>query len=228
MGGRRVRLLDRQHPFACLEEVMAGLLIGYARVSTDAQDLTAQREALAGLGVDPGRIYVNHGLTGTNRARPGLREAMAACRAGDTLVVTKLDRLARSLPDAREILADLTIRQVKLSFAGTVHDRTDPVGRLLFNVLAMAAEFEADLIRLRTREGMKVAKAKGRLRGRQPKLNPRQEAHLVILHQAGEHSVLELGDLFGVTRSTVYRAVERAARHRAQQVPAAASARDNR
>ena len=59
---------------------------------------------------------------------------MAACRAGDTLVVTKLDRLARSLPDAREILADLTTRQVKLSFAGTVHDPSDPVGRLLFNV----------------------------------------------------------------------------------------------
>jgi len=202
---------------------MAGLLIGYARVSTDAQDLTAQREALAGLGVDPARIYVDHGLTGTNRARPGLREAMAACRAGDTLVVTKLDRLARSLPDAREIVADLTTRQVKLSFAGTVHDPTDPVGRRLFNVLAMVAEFEADLIRLRTCEGMKIAKAKGRLRGKQPKLNPRQEAHLVALHQAGEHSVLELGDLFGVTRSTVYRAIQRAARHRAQALSAGPS-----
>jgi DNA invertase Pin-like site-specific DNA recombinase len=65
-----------------------------------------------------------------------------------------------------------------------VHDPTDPVGRLLFNVLAMVAEFEADLIRLRTREGMRVAKAKGRLRGKQPKLNPRQEAHLVALHRA--------------------------------------------
>ncbi len=82
-----------------------------------------------------------------------------------------------------------------------MHDPTDPVGRLLFNVLAMVAEFEADLIRLRTREGMKVAKAKGRLRGKQPKLNPRQEAHLVALHHAGEHSTAELGDLFGVARS---------------------------
>jgi DNA invertase Pin-like site-specific DNA recombinase len=146
-----------------------------SRVSTDAQDLTAQREVLAGLGVDPARIYVDHGLTGTNRARPGLREALAACRAGDTLVVTKLDHLARSLPDAREILADLTTRQVRPSFAGTVHDPTDPVGRLLFNVLAMFAEFEADLIRLRTCEGMKIAKAKARLRGKRPKLTTRQE-----------------------------------------------------
>jgi len=79
----------------------------------------------------------------------------------------------------------------------------------LFNVLAMVAEFESDLIRLRTREGMKVAKAKGRLRGKQPKLNSRQEAHLVALHHAGEHSTAELGDLFGVARSTVYRAIQR-------------------
>lgn len=160
-------------------------------------------------GVGRERIYVDHGLTGTNRERPGLREALAACRGGDTLVVTKLDRLARSLPDAREILEDLTRREVKLSIGGSVHDPTDPVGRLLFNVLAMVAEFESDLIRLRTREGMRVAKAKGRPRGRQPKLNARQEAHLVALHQAGEHSTAELGDLFGVGRSTVYRAIER-------------------
>jgi|1185.fasta_scaffold438427_2 DNA invertase Pin-like site-specific DNA recombinase len=156
---------------------MAPLLIGYARVSTDDQDVTAQREALTALGVSPDRIYVDHGLTGTNRDRPGLREALAACREGDTLVVTKLDRLARSLPDARDIVDDLTHRHVKLSLNGSLHDPNDPVGRLLFNVLAMVAEFEADLIRLRTRERMRVAKAKGRLRGKQPKLNPRQEAH---------------------------------------------------
>jgi DNA invertase Pin-like site-specific DNA recombinase len=193
------------------------LLIGYARVSTDEQDLTAQRHALATLRVSADRIYVDHGLTGAHRERPGLREALAACRAGDTLVVTKLDRLARSLPDARQILEDLTRREVRLSLGGSLHDPTDPVGRLLFNVLAMVAEFEADLIRLRTREGMKVAKAKGRLRGKQPKLNPRQEAHLVALHHAGEHSTgehstAELGDLFGVARSTVYRAIQRDAR----------------
>jgi DNA invertase Pin-like site-specific DNA recombinase len=76
-------------------------------------------------------------------------------------------------------------------------------------VLAMVAEFESDLIRLRTKEGMRVAKAKGRLRGKQPKLNPRQVAHLVSLMAAGEHSTAELADLFGVGRSTVYRALGR-------------------
>ncbi|QJY51195.1 recombinase family protein (plasmid) [Pseudonocardia broussonetiae] len=186
------------------------MLIGYARVSTDEQDLTAQRDALTTLGVIPERIYVDHGLTGTNRARPGLREAMAACRGGDVLVVTKLDRLARSLPDARDIVAELTAREVKLSLGGSVHDPTDPVGRLLFNVLAMVAEFESDLIKMRTRQGMKVARAKGRLRGKKPKLSARQEAHLVELHHAGAHTSAELAELFSVARSTVYRAIERA------------------
>ena len=82
---------------------MNTILVGYARCSTEKQDLAAQRDGLTRLGVAAERIYVDHGLTGTNRERPGLREALAACRAGDTLVVTKLDRLARSLPDARAI-----------------------------------------------------------------------------------------------------------------------------
>src|SRR5690625_8054106 len=125
---------------------MSELLIGYARCSTDEQDLTAQQDALAGLGAGPERIYVDHGLTGRNTQRPGLREALAACRAGDTLVVTKLDRLARSLPDARAIADELTARQISLSLGGSLYDPTDAVGRLLFNVLAMVAEFGSDLL----------------------------------------------------------------------------------
>ena len=189
---------------------MSGLKIGYARVSTDGQDLTAQRNALVALGVEADRIYVDHGFTGTNRDRPGLREAMAACRSGDMLVVTKLDRLARSVTDARDIVDELTRRQVKLNIGGSVHDPTDPVGRLLFNVLAMVAEFETDLMRARTREGMAVARAKGRLRGRKPKLSSKQEAHLVELWRTGEHTTAELAELFNVARSTVYRAIQRA------------------
>ena len=186
------------------------LKVGYARVSTAGQDLTAQRDGLAGLGVEPDRVYVDHGLTGTNRARPGLREAMAACRTGDTLVVTKLDRLARSVPDARDIVDELTDRGVRLNIGGSVHDPSDPIGRLLFTVLSMIAEFEADLARARTREGMAVAKAKGRLRGKQPKLKPGQEKHLVQLWNDGTHTTAELAELFNVGRSTVYRAIRRA------------------
>jgi len=148
-------------------------------------------------------------LTGTNRDRPGLRLALAGSRAGDTLVVTKLDRLGRSLRDAREILDELTKRNVQLSLGGSIHDPTDPVGRLLFNVLAMVAEFEADLIRMRTREGMQIAKAKGRLRGKQPKLKPNQAKDLLELHDLGTYTQAELAELFGVGRSTVYRTIER-------------------
>ena len=186
--------------------------IGYARVSTHGQDLTAQRESLLALGVDAEDIHVDHGFTGTNRTRPGLREALASCRKGDTLVVTKLDRLARSLPDARDIADELTRKGVALSLGGSVYDPSDPVGRLLFNILGIVAEFESDLIRMRTREGMAVAKAKGRLRGKQPKLSPIQRTHLFYLHDAGEHTQGEIAELLSVSRTTVYRELQRRAR----------------
>jgi DNA invertase Pin-like site-specific DNA recombinase len=189
---------------------MTATLIGYARCSTDEQDLTAQRQLLLGLGVASDRIYLDHGLTGTNRNRPGLNQALAAVRSGDTLVVPKLDRLARSVPDARAIGDSLVARDVKLSLGGTNYDPADPMGKMFFNILATFAEFEVDLLRLRTREGMAIARAKGRLRGKQPKLSARQQAHLVQLHQSGQHTIAELAELFSVSRPTVYRVLERA------------------
>ena len=123
---------------------MSGLLIGYAGVSTDAQDFTAQRDGLQALGVEPERVYVDHGLTGTRRDRPGLREALAACRAGDTLLVSKLDRLARSLPDARDIADDLSRRAVRLNLGGSVYDPRDPVGTPSPRVTAGACETHLD------------------------------------------------------------------------------------
>jgi DNA invertase Pin-like site-specific DNA recombinase len=187
-----------------------GVLVGYARCSTDEQDLTAQREILYGLGVPEDRIYLDHGLTGTNRVRPGLAQALAAVRAGDTLVVPKLDRLARSVPDAREIGDSLVARGVRLSLGGQLYDPVDPMGKMFFNVLATFAEFEVDLLRMRTREGMAIAKSKGKLRGKPPKLSARQQAHLVELHRAGTHTIVELAELFNVSRPTVYRVLNRA------------------
>ena len=99
---------------------MSGTLIGYARCSTDEQDLTAQRQRLRELGVADKHIYLDQGLTGTTCARPGLDQALAAVREGDTLVVAKLDRLARSVPDAREIGDELAARGVRLSLGGQV------------------------------------------------------------------------------------------------------------
>lgn len=191
---------------------MAGTFIGYARCSTDKQDLAAQRTALEALGVAPDRVYVDHGLSGTNRARPGLDQALAAVRAGDTLVVPKLDRLARSVPDARAIADQLLARGVRLQLGSSVHDPHDPhdpMGRMFFNILATFAEFEADLIRLRTREGMALARAKGRLRGKQPKLSDRQQKELRRMHATGTYSISDLAELFSVSRPTVYRTLRR-------------------
>jgi DNA invertase Pin-like site-specific DNA recombinase len=187
-----------------------GWTLGYARVSTAGQDVTAQTDALVALGVPVERVFTDKGMTGTKRGRPGLRAVLAACRPGDTLVVTKLDRLARSLRDATDIAAELTAKGVRLNIGGSVYDPTDPVGRLLFNVLGMVAEFESDLIRARTREGMATAKVKGKLKGRRPKLSPTRERLLVDLYRTGDHTISELMDLFGVGRATVYRARDRA------------------
>lgn len=188
---------------------MTQTLIGYARCSTDKQDLSAQQHALAELGVTPERIYMDHGLSGTHRQRPGLDQALAAVRSGDTLVVPKLDRLARSVPDARDIADSLVARGVKLAIGSSVYDPTDPMGKMFFNILATFAEFESDLIRMRTREGMAIARANGKLRGKQPKLSAKQQKELCRMHDGGAHTISDLAEVFSVSRPTVYRTIAR-------------------
>jgi DNA invertase Pin-like site-specific DNA recombinase len=190
---------------------MTKTLIGYARCSTDKQDLAAQRAMLEELGVAPDRIYMDRGLTGTTRLRPGLDQALAAVRKGDTLVVPKLDRLARSVPDARQIADALVERGVNLALGASVDDAADPIGKMFFNILATFAEFEADLIRMRTREGMAIARAKGKLRGKRPKLSDKQQKELHRMHDTGKYSISDLAELFSVSRPTVYRTLARKA-----------------
>lgn len=188
---------------------MSETRIGYARCSTDKQDLAAQTASLLNLGVVADRIYTDHGLTGTNRERPGLAQALAAVRAGDTLVVPKLDRLARSVPDARSIADELAKRGVRLALGASVYDPHDPMGKMFFNILATFAEFEADLIRMRTKEGMAVARAKGKLKGKKPKLSDRRQTELRRMYDTGDYSISDLAELFDVSRPTVYRVLQR-------------------
>jgi DNA invertase Pin-like site-specific DNA recombinase len=190
---------------------MSGISIGYARCSTDKQDLEANRQILLDLGVLADRIYLDRAYSGTNRVRPGLDQALAAVRPGDTLVVPKLDRLARSVPDARQIGDSLVARNIRLQLGTMIYDPVDPMSKMFFNILATFAEFEVDLLRMRTREGMAIAKAKGKLKGRAPKLSAPRQAHLRKLHAAAEHTSAELAELFEVSRPTVYRVLERAA-----------------
>lgn len=180
------------------------MLIGYARCSTDAQDLDAQASALVAAGVAPGDVHTDRGMSGATRTRPGLERALAASRAGDVLVVTALDRLGRSVRDLHAIADELAERNVALRAGGMVYDPHDPMGRLFFTLLAAFAEFERELMRARTREGVREAAKKGRMQGRPSKLSAPQLAHLRKLAAEGE-SPTTIAELLGIHRSSVYR-----------------------
>ena len=98
---------------------------------------------------------------------------------------------------------------MRLALGPTLYDPGDPMGKMFFNILATFAEFEADLIRMRTREGMDIARARGKLRGKQPKLSDRQQRELCRMHATGEYSISDLAELFSVSRPTVYRTLNR-------------------
>ena len=117
--------------------------------------------------------------------------------------------MARSVPDARAIADQLAAKEVKLALGVSVHDLTDPMGKMFFNILATFAEFEADPIRMRTREGMAIARAKGKLRGKQPKLSTRQSRELRRMYDTGGYSTSDLAEVFSVSRPTVYRTLKR-------------------
>ena len=201
-----------------------GVRIGYARCSTDKQDLTAQRHAVRHLGVSDDRLYLDHGMTGRDRRRPGVQQALAAVRQGDTLVVPKLDRLARSVPDARAIGDSLAAGGVRLSIGGTVYDPADPMGKMFFNILATFAEFEVDLLRMLAREGMAIARAKGRLKGKAPKLSARQRAHVLGLVRAGANHVITVRLLAALALAPPTPAISRQASTSAREEAIAASA----
>lgn len=124
-------------------------------------------------------------------------------------MVPKLDRLARSVSDARAIGDSPAARGVRLSLGGSVYDPGDPMGKCFFNLLATFAELEVDLLRIRTREGMAIARARGRLKGKAPQLSRTQRTVLLKLHGDGEHSIAALAELFSVSRATVYREIAR-------------------
>ena len=185
-------------------------MIGYARVSTERQDLAAQLKGLADLGVARERVYTDKRTGRSMKNRPGLTQAIAALRPGDVLVVTKLDRLARSVPDARDLVGQVYEKGAALQLGPSLHDPEDPVGKCLFNALAMVAEFESDLNRQRTMEGLAIARAQGRLNGKPPKLNERRTKKLLRDYEAGTATVGQLAEDYNVSRATVYRTIKRA------------------
>jgi len=182
-------------------------LIGYARVSTREQNADGQLDVLTRAEVDRNHIYVDK-ASGKLARRPQLDAALAYLRPGDVLVITKLDRLGRSVRNLIDLADALHEREVGLRVLSQGIDTTTPAGRMFFHVLAALAEFEASLISERTLDGLEAARARGRKGGRKPKLSDRQVKVIRDMHASGEHTITELADTFKVTRPTIYRVLE--------------------
>lgn len=190
--------------------------VGYCRCSTDEQDVEIQTDQLLALGVPKERIFIDRGFSGTTRRnRAGLDNALtaassaAAAAAGRQVVftTTKFDRFARNMAEAGQILTDLRSRDVLFGLGSQIYDWNDPFGKLFLQTLAMVAEFEANLNHLRTREGMAKARAKGRLKGKQPKLPlaARKTIHRRYHDPADDASLADLAEEYSVGRSTIHR-----------------------
>jgi DNA invertase Pin-like site-specific DNA recombinase len=172
------------------------MLVGYARVSTDDQDLSLQRDALAAVGCE--RLCTDT-MSGTKAERPGLAEALNLCRTGDTLVVWRLDRLGRSLTNLIELMTLLAERGIGFRSLSEQIDTTTSGGKLVFHIFGALAEFERELIRERTRAGLAAARARGRQGGRPKKLDSaRKLAMAQALYQDGTHSIADICQILGV------------------------------
>lgn len=159
--------------------------------------------------METARIYVDHGYTGRNRDRPGLQQALAACRSGDTLVVTKLDRLGRSITDLAGIADQLTGAGITLQMGPTIYDPKDPFGRMFFQLTAVFAELEANLISQRTREGLEIARKEGRLTGKKSRITPFQEKQMQAWLASGDWSQADVARMMGLSPAWVSRLVKR-------------------
>lgn len=181
--------------------------IGYARVSSDDQNLALQRDALAGAGCE--KVFEDQGVSGSVERRAGLDEALSAMQAGDVLVTWRLDRLGRSLPHLIELVAGLNARGCEFQSLTESIDTTSAGGKLVFHIMGALAEFERSLIIERTKAGVAAARKRGQVLGRRRKLNEAQIAHAREAIEAGRESVASMARLLGVERSTLWRALNR-------------------
>src|SRR3954469_21558443 len=178
------------------------MLIGYARVSTLDQTLALQQDALRAAGCE--QTYTDT-VSGSVTERPGLTQALSHLRAGDTLVVWRLDRLGRSLPHLIETVGQLQERGVGFRSLQEQIDTTTSGGKLVFHVFGALAEFERDLIRERTHAGLAAARARGRLFGRPKALSPRKVEQLQTLAKNERTTAREICQTLGISRATYYR-----------------------
>jgi DNA invertase Pin-like site-specific DNA recombinase len=178
------------------------MLIGYARVSTHEQRLDLQQDALRDVGCE--QVFSDT-ASGAKSARPGLTAALEACRAGDVLVVWKLDRLGRSLAHLVETVQVLAGRGIGFRSLQEQLDSTTSGGRLIFHIFASLAEFERDIIRERTHAGLAAARARGRKGGRPKGVDEKKRKAALALKRDPKYSVKEICDIVGISRNTYYK-----------------------
>ena len=183
------------------------MLIGYARVSTDDQSLSLQQDALRDAGCE--RIFEDR-LSGARSNRPGLSEALEYARAGDVLVVWRLDRLSRSLKDLIEVVGRLETLDIGLKSLHESIDTSSSTGRLVFHLFGALAEFERNLIRERTRAGLQAARARGRKGGRPKALDPGRQDLAVRLYEERQYTVNRICEMMSISKPTLYKYVESA------------------
>src|SRR3954453_7292068 len=187
------------------DQFPTNMLIGYARVSTDDQNLDLQRDALNKAGCE--QIFTDT-VSGTKARRPGLEDALSHLRAGDTLVVWRLDRLGRSLRHLIDTVTDLEVRGVGFKSLQESIDTTTSGGKLVFHIFGALAEFEREIIRERTNAGLQAARARGRNGGRPKKPSAKQIQMLQHLAADKKHTVAEICKTLGIGRTAFYRYLE--------------------
>jgi DNA invertase Pin-like site-specific DNA recombinase len=181
------------------------MLVGYARISTTDQTLDLQHDALAKAGCT--KIFTDT-ASGAQTERKGLTEALAYVRAGDTLVVWKLDRLGRSLKDLITRIRELETRKIGFKSVTENIDTTTSGGKLIFHIFGALAEFERDIIRERTSAGLEAARTRGRTGGRPKSLTSSKQALAQKLYADKETSVAEICTILGISRATLWRYVK--------------------
>jgi DNA invertase Pin-like site-specific DNA recombinase len=180
-----------------------GLLIGYARVSTEDQKLDLQTDALAKAGVEQRRIYTDKASGGPGVKRPGFAAAMKACQKGDTLVVWKLDRLGRSLMEVLDVCQRLERKGAGIHVITEKIDTSSAMGRFVLHILAALAEMEQGLIIERTKAGLAAAKARGRMGGRERIVTPEMEERAIGMLREGR-PIPEVAKALKVSKSLIY------------------------
>ena len=184
------------------------MLIGYARISTLEQNLNLQTDALQRVGCE--KIFTDQ-VSGSVKSRPQLDQALDFIRCGDTLVVWRLDRLGRSLRHLMELVTELQEKGIGFRSLTESMDTTTSGGKLIFHIFGALAEFERNLIRERTKAGLKAARARGRKGGRKPALSTKQQQVAVKLYHEKAHTAEEICRIMGISKPTLYSYIKKAA-----------------